>query len=73
MISRNSSSIGVDQPELRTTEDRAGETQKIICGSQILKQEIVTLRLPWRPQDFQDGRTIGYLLRNMANSGTNLE
>ena len=38
-----------------------------MCGSQTLKQEAVTLKLPWRPQDFQDARAIGYLLRNAAN------
>jgi hypothetical protein len=38
-----------------------------MCGSQTLKQEAVTLKLPWRPQDFQDARAIGYLLRKAAN------
>jgi hypothetical protein len=38
-----------------------------MCGTQTLKQEDVTLKLPWRPQDFQDTRAIGYLLKNSAN------
>jgi hypothetical protein len=32
-----------------------------------LKQEAVTLKLPWRPQDFQDARAIAYLLGYAAN------
>ena len=35
--------------------------------SQTLKQEAVTLKLPWRPQDVQDARAVGYLLRKAAN------
>ena len=38
-----------------------------MCGSQTLKQEAVTLKLPWRPQDVQDARIMGYLLRKAAN------
>ena len=38
-----------------------------MCGSQTLKQEAVTLTLPWGPQDFRDVRVIGYLLKNVAN------
>ena len=38
-----------------------------MCGSQTLKQEAVTLKLPWRPQDVQDARAMGYLLRQAAN------
>jgi hypothetical protein len=60
MITKNSSSSGVDQPELRVLQRAELEkwhqsfegTQKIMCGSQTLKQEAVTLKLPWRPQDF---------------------
>jgi hypothetical protein len=29
-------------------------------------QEAVTLKLPWRPQDVQDTRALGYLLRKAA-------
>jgi hypothetical protein len=36
-------------------------------GSKTLKQEAVTLKLPWRPQDVRDARTMGYLLRKTAN------
>ena len=38
-----------------------------MCGSQTLKQEAVTLKLPWRPQDVQDARTMCYLLRKAAS------
>jgi hypothetical protein len=38
-----------------------------MCGSQTLKQEAVILKLPWRPEDFQDTTAIGYLLRHAAN------
>ena len=38
-----------------------------MCGSQTLKQEAVTLKLPWRPQDVQDARVMGYLLTKAAN------
>ena len=37
-----------------------------MCGSQTLKQEAVTLKLPWGPQDVQDARAVGYLLRKAA-------
>jgi hypothetical protein len=36
-----------------------------------LKQEAVTLKFPWRSQDFRDARAIGYLLRNEANGEWN--
>jgi hypothetical protein len=43
----------------------------ILCVSQRLKQEAVTFKLPWRPQDVQDARAVGYLLTKAANrSGT---
>ena len=35
--------------------------------SQTLKQEAVTLKLPWRPKDVKDARAMGYLLRKAAN------
>ena len=38
-----------------------------MCGSQTLEQEAITLKLPWRPQDVQDTRAMGYLLRKAAN------
>ena len=61
---RKSSSSGVDQPELGVLlkaelEKRGqpfGGAQEIMCGSQTLKQESVTLKLPWRPQDVRDPR-----------------
>jgi hypothetical protein len=38
-----------------------------MCGHQTLKQKPVTLKLPWRPQDVQDSRIVGYLLRKAAS------
>ena len=32
-----------------------------------MKQEVVTLKWPWRPQDVLDARAVGYLLRKAAN------
>jgi hypothetical protein len=40
--------------------------QKIMCSSQTLKQEVIILKLPWRPQDVQDATAIS-LLRKAAN------
>ena len=37
-----------------------------MCGSHILKQEAVTLKLPWRPQGVRDARAMGYLLKNVV-------
>jgi hypothetical protein len=33
-----------------------------------LKQEAVTLKLSWRPQDFEDARVIGMLLTESGTS-----
>jgi hypothetical protein len=38
-----------------------------MCGFQTLKQETITWKLPWRPQDVWDARVMGYLLRKAAN------
>jgi hypothetical protein len=40
--------------------------------SQTLKQEAVTMKLPWRLKDVKDARAMGYMLRKAANreSGT---
>ena len=39
--------------------------------SQILKQEAVTLRLPWRLKDVKYARAMGYMLRKaVTGSGT---
>jgi hypothetical protein len=35
-------------------------------GFQTLIQETVILKLPWRPQNVQDDRAMGYLLRKAA-------
>jgi hypothetical protein len=43
-----------------------GEAQKIMCASQTLEQEAVTLKMPWRPQNIPDARVVGYLLRKAA-------
>jgi hypothetical protein len=72
MITKHSSTSGVDQLELQRAELEKwpkpfGGVQKIMCRSQILKQEAITLKLPWSPQDVWDARTIGYLLRKAAN------
>jgi hypothetical protein len=32
-----------------------------------IEQKAITLTLPWRPQDVQDTRAVGYLLRKGAN------
>jgi hypothetical protein len=42
-----------------------------MCGSQTLKQEAITLKLPWRPQDVQDATVMGNLLRKAANRELN--
>jgi hypothetical protein len=35
--------------------------------SQTLKQEAVTLKLPWRLKDVKDARVMGYMLSKAAN------
>jgi hypothetical protein len=35
--------------------------------SQTLKQEAVTLKLPWRLKDVKNARAMGYMLRKTAN------
>jgi hypothetical protein len=35
--------------------------------SQTLKQEGVTLKLPWRHKDVKDARAMGHMLRKAAN------
>jgi hypothetical protein len=72
---QNSSVSGVDQPELRVLQrvelekgrQPFGRAQSIMCGLQILKQEAVMLKLPWRPQDVSDAKAMRYLLRKAAN------
>ena len=44
-----------------------GGAWKIMCGSQTLEQEAVTLKLPWCLNDIKDDRVFGYLLRKAAN------
>ena len=74
MITKNSSRSGVDQPELRVLEGRGGEVMPALrrspkdqVESQTLKQEAVTLKLPWRLKDVKDARAMGYMLRKAAN------
>jgi hypothetical protein len=72
MITKNSSCSGVDQPEFRVlqrAERRAGEVMpafrrspKDQVESQTLKQEAVTLKLPWRLKNVKDA-----MLRKAAN------
>ena len=38
---------------------------------QTLKQEAVTLKLPWRPKDVKDARVMGYLLRYLLTGRGN--
>ena len=75
MITKNSSDNGVEQPELRVLQKAELEkwhqpfqgAQKKMCGSQTLKQEAVTVKLTWKPQDIQDARAVRYLVRKTAN------
>jgi hypothetical protein len=53
---------------------RAGEVMPALwrnpkdqVESQILKQEAVTLKLPWRLKDVKDARVMGYMLRKADN------
>ena len=39
--------------------------------SSTLKQEAVTLKLPWRLKDVNDARAMGYMLRSAANKEWN--
>jgi hypothetical protein len=57
-----------------TTEGRAEEVMpalrrslKVQVESQTLKQEAVTLKLPWRLKDVKDARSMRYMLRKAAN------
>ena len=54
--------------------DRDGEVMPALrrspkdqVESQTLKQEAVTLKLPWRLKDVKDARAMGYMLRKAAN------
>jgi hypothetical protein len=38
-----------------------------MCGSQTLKQEAITLKLPWSPQDVRDTRAMRHLLKKAVN------
>jgi hypothetical protein len=38
-----------------------------MCGSQILKQEAATLKLPSIPKDVRDARAMEYLLRKATD------
>ena len=58
----------LQRAELEMGPKPLGRAQKIMCGSQTLEQEAVTLKLPWRPQD---ARAVGYLLRKAANRELN--
>jgi hypothetical protein len=78
MITKNSSRSGVDQPELRVLEGRGGEVMPALrrspkdqVESQTLKQEAVSLKLPWRLKDVKDARAMGYMLRKAANRKLN--
>ena len=71
---RTAAAVEMDQAELRVLQRT--ELQKwhqlfggvhIMCGSEILKHEAVTLKLPWRPDDVRDARAMGYLQGKAAN------
>lgn len=54
--------------------DRDGEVMPALrrspkdqVESQTLKEEAVTLKLPWRLKDVKDARAMGYMLRKAAN------
>ena len=54
--------------------DRDGEVMPALrrspkdqVESQTLKEEAVTLKLPWRLRDVKDARAMGYMLRKAAN------
>ncbi len=54
--------------------DRDGEVMPALrrspkdqVESQTLKEEAVTLKLPWRLKDVKDARAMGYMLRKTAN------
>jgi hypothetical protein len=73
MITKNSSSSGIDQPVLRMLQRAEFEklcqpfgVAQIMCGSQTLKQEAGALKLPWRHQGIQVARALGHLLRRTA-------
>ena len=75
MITNNSNICGVDQPEPRMLQraelekccQSFGLVQKIMFGSQTLKQEDVALKLFLRPQNVGDDKARGYVLRKDAN------
>ena len=75
MTTKNITAVEMNQPEprvLQRSELEKGHQPfegawKIMCGSQTLKQETEKLMLLWRPQDIQDARAVGYLLRKTAN------
>ena len=74
MITKNSNRSGVDQPELRVLQraelkvmPALRRSPKDQVESQTLKQEAVTLKLPWRLKDVKDARAMEYMLRKAAN------
>ena len=74
MITKNSSHSGVNQPELRVLRGQSRKEMPALrrspkdkVESQTLKQEAVTLKLPWRLKDVKDASAMGYMLRKAAN------
>ena len=78
MITKNSSHSGVDQAELRVLRGQCRKEMPALrrspkdqVESQTLKQEAVTLKLPWRLKGVKDARAMGYMLRKAANRKLN--
>jgi hypothetical protein len=72
MITKKSSGIGVDRPELRVLQraelgSDASPLEDPGRSYETLNQKAVTLKLLWRPQDVRDARAVVYLLRNAPN------
>ena len=73
---KTAAAVGWSQPvprvlqmaELERWPKHFGEAQKIVCGSQILEKEAVTLKLSRRPQDV---KAMGYLPRKTTNRECN--
>ena len=57
---------GEEMPALR-------RSPKDQVESQTLKEEAVTLKLPWRLKDVKDASAMGYMLRKAANREWNQE
>jgi hypothetical protein len=57
----------LQRAELEKQSKPFGEAQRIMCGSQIMEQEVVKLKLIWKTQSFKDARAVGYLNKKATN------